>query len=215
MNLTYTERFARLVTEIQRNIRRRKTDEHVRFAYNGVGYDLADRTQRMALIEQVTDDYVMAHAEVNQSRIDAWEASDSSEERPCSIPMDSALIERLANAILDEELTDRHPDKMTIEGYPIMSDRQLSGRHAVEYSEDLGEAYDATGKNRGIPLRRHRIAKEHRFVDKLARAKNRERNAQYKRDSSPGAVASYNLFNTGGELTESFVKCKTIPRLFT
>ena len=37
-------------------------------------------------------------------------------------------LERLSNVILHEELSDPHPDKMTREEYPIMSERQYAKR---------------------------------------------------------------------------------------
>lgn len=41
---------------------------------------------------------------------------------------DGSALERLANVILHEELTDPRPDKMTLEEYPIMSERQYAKR---------------------------------------------------------------------------------------
>lgn len=41
---------------------------------------------------------------------------------------DGRLLERLANVLLHEELTDKRPDKMTLEEYPIMSDSQYERR---------------------------------------------------------------------------------------
>lgn len=60
-----------------------------------------DRSTRMNLIEDLTDEYVRQTGE-----------------RP-----DPTELERLAHAILHEELSDPRPDKMTIEEYPIMSER--------------------------------------------------------------------------------------------
>jgi len=41
---------------------------------------------------------------------------------------DSGLLERMANTLLHAELTDKRPDKMTLEEYPIMSDTQYERR---------------------------------------------------------------------------------------
>lgn len=60
------------------------------------------REQRISLIEQVMDEYVYQTGE-----------------RP-----DGSQLSRLADVVLNEELTDRHPDKMTREDYPIMSENQ-------------------------------------------------------------------------------------------
>ncbi|WP_418041108.1 hypothetical protein [Paenibacillus xylanilyticus] len=61
-------------------------------------------------------------------------------------------------------------------------------------------------------MRRRRTAKEWRNVDASARETNRARDAKYKRDTSPGAVVTYNLYENGGELTEPFVNCVGIGK---
>lgn len=42
---------------------------------------------------------------------------------------DTFALERMANLVLYEELSDRHPDKMTREEYPFMSESQLDERY--------------------------------------------------------------------------------------
>lgn len=42
--------------------------------------------------------------------------------------LDSRTLDRMANLILYEELSDMHPDKITRNEYPIMSDNQLTRR---------------------------------------------------------------------------------------
>ncbi|MEC0370029.1 hypothetical protein [Paenibacillus chibensis] len=148
-----------------------------------IAANIEDRTERMAAVKALTDRYIDAHG---------------------TTP-DAAQLERLTDYILREELTDSRPDKMTLEEYPIMSERQEERRRDNEYSLDLAESYDLDGVNRAKPERRHRTAREHRFVDKLAQTKNRRRKAQYKRDTSPGPVESYNLRDTGGALADEFV----------
>ncbi|MGF7045709.1 hypothetical protein J2T13_000169 [Paenibacillus sp. DS2015] len=205
MTMTYTELFAELVTNVEETIRLRKNDESVRLSYVGEAYDVADRVDRMELIQRISDDYVSAHADVNHRAIDRWEDSGCKGERPVSISLNTALLDRLADAVLDEEITDPHPDKVTRDEYPFLSERQLNRRRDNEYSLSLAENYDTDGVNRGKPERRHRTARESRFIEKVSQAKNRRRNAQYKRDTSNGDVVSYNLRENGGELAESFV----------
>jgi hypothetical protein len=41
---------------------------------------------------------------------------------------DGSALERLTNVLLHEELSDPRPDKMTLEEYPIMSERQYAKR---------------------------------------------------------------------------------------
>lgn len=64
------------------------------------------RDQRIAQVEFLTDAYV-----------------DQTGERP-----DSYQLHRLADVILREELSDPHPDKITRNEFPIMSDRMLGRR---------------------------------------------------------------------------------------
>jgi hypothetical protein len=191
MTQTYTEQFAQMITEIAANVKARKTDEYLRFAYRGAGYDLADRTQRIALIERVTDDYVVAHADVNQAALDVWEARGCKGERPSPISLDTALIDRLTDAILDEELTDTHPDKVTNTEYPFMSEWQLDLRRDKETGIKAAEETGADGRDYRKPTKRRRTNYENWRVDRDARSFNASRAAQYKRDTAAGPIISY------------------------
>jgi hypothetical protein len=195
--MNYNEKFTQISYELTEAIRAGKT-----FMYNGADCDVADRPTRIKLIERISYDYMTEHAAYVQPAIDRWFDKGAKGERPVTPSPDTALLERLADAILYEELTDTHPDKMTREEYPIMSMTQESRRRDREYSLSLADNYDLDGVNRAKPERRHRTAKEHRFVDKVARDKNRKRSAQYKRDTSAGPVIPY--------ATEPFVNCRGI-----
>lgn len=65
-----------------------------------------NREQRMNAVEKLTDEYVMAHGDKPRG----------------------PLLERLADVILYEELSDKRPNKMQAEEYPIMSEWQRSRR---------------------------------------------------------------------------------------
>lgn len=131
-----------------------------------IAENIADRGERMAAVHALTEAYI-----------------DS-----VGVAPDSAELERLTNYILREELTDKRRNKMQTEEYPFMSETQLNRRRDHEYSLSLAESYDLTGVNRAKPERRRRTAREERFIDRAARRKNRARNAQYRRDTSPGPV---------------------------
>ena len=45
-------------------------------------------------------------------------------------------LERLANYILKEHLSSKHPDKVTLEGYPVLSDRQQKTRNNKEFTKE-------------------------------------------------------------------------------
>lgn len=144
---------------------------------------IEDRTERIAAIDRLIAEYTETHGE-----------------NPPTTALDV-----LADYVLYEEIHDPHPDKMSRNEYPIMSARQEETRRDREYSLSLADNYDLDGVNRAKPEKRHRTAKEVRFVDKLSRNKNRKRNAQYKKDTTPGELVTYNVRENGGELTEPFV----------
>lgn len=164
---------------------------------------------REAFIARVFD-FISNHIEDRTERVSAiktliTEYTESYGENPPTVTLDA-----LADYVLYEEIHDPHPDKMTRNEYPIMSARQEGSRRDREYSISLADNYDTDGTNRAKPERRHRTAKEHRFVEKVSQSKNRMRNAQYKRDTAAGALITYNLRDYGGELTEPFVAAQSV-----
>ncbi len=231
--MTYTELFAVLVADLEITIKRRKNDAGIRFAYDGTGYDVGDRTERMALIERISDDYVKAHADVNQRAIDAWEERGGKGERPVSLALNTALLDRLSNAVLDEELTDPNPHKVLHAEYPFFSDVQLDRRRfgargsedtnmkgevtldTGEDSEDsgngphngIGSQLATDGRSYRLPIRRTRSKNELILFDENAKIHNKRRAAKYKDEIAPGKIVCYNLKDTGGELLPSFVNC--------
>lgn len=188
MTMTYTEQLLRTIEEVEAAIKQRKSDEYIRYAYEGHGYDVADRTQRMALVERVADEYVKAHAEVNQAALERWAERGGKGQRPSPIPLDAALLERLADAVLDEELTDPNPYKVAHNEYPFMSDWQLELRRDRETGLKAAEETGTDGRNYAAPKRRRRTGYENNFVDRNAKIRNAERAAQYKRDTAAGPV---------------------------
>lgn len=214
--LTYVERFAGFVTQIVDALKDRKDNEFKRFHYGISTYDLADRTQRMALIHQVADDYVSAHADVNQTTLERWIDNGCKGQRPSPISLDTSLIDRLTDAVLDEELTDMHPDKVTRTEYPFMSDWQLELRRDRETSLKIAEEIGTDGKSYAVPHRRKRSGYENRAVDRNAKIRNVARAAQYKHDIAPGPIVTYNLniYENGGKLPEEFVTCRGVAELW-
>ncbi|MEC0479000.1 hypothetical protein ACG2QI_00220 [Bacillus sp. GM2] len=92
---------------------------------------------------------------------------------------DSIALARMANLVIYEELTNPHPDKMAREEYPIMSETQREERIKSEASEKLAEECGADGRNYKVPTRRKRSSYEEKFVDRVARARNKERRNRY------------------------------------
>lgn len=116
------------------------------------------RSQRIVEITKLTDDYFNKVGE-----------------KP-----DSTALERMANLLLYEDLTNPHPDKMAREEYPIMSESQREERVKSEASDKLAEEYGDDGRNYRIPNRRKRTSYESKFVDKVAKARNKEWRDCYK-----------------------------------
>ncbi|ANY67718.1 hypothetical protein BBD42_15530 [Paenibacillus sp. BIHB 4019] len=178
-----------IVYEIESNTKQRKVHESLRYAYEGQTYDLGDRRQRMALIDVVTRAYVLG-----------------------AVKVDTALLERLTDAILDEELTDTHPDKVTNTEYPFMSDWQLDLRRDKETGLKAAEEIGTDGRDYRKPTKRRRTSYENWRVDRDAKGGNTERQAQYKRDTAASALTVYNVNETGGELTEQFVAAQNVAK---
>lgn len=108
--------------------------------------------------------------------------------------LDDKVLERLADLCLYEELTDDRPDKMTLEEYPFMSEYQFDRRDSRESS--VGEAIDnsaADGRKHFKPTRRTRSDYENRFVDKKAKARNKERKRTYAEFTKVQPVKSYKI----------------------
>jgi hypothetical protein len=93
---------------------------------------------------------------------------------------DAVALERLADLILYEELTDSNEHKISQTEYPFLSERQYDRRDSREvkskYDMD-GNALD--GRNHGMLTRRERTGYENRFIDKKAKIRNKERKKTY------------------------------------
>lgn len=153
-----------------------------------IAQDIADRTERMAAVNALTDAYF-----------------DSVDKQP-----DAAELERLTDYILREELTDRHPDKVTRDEYPFFSAWQLELRRDKETSDTAAEFHGQDGRDHRTPTKRSRTPYERWKVDAGAKIRNVARAARYKRDTAPNKETTYNLRDTGGELTEEFTQRRGI-----
>lgn len=117
------------------------------------------------------------------------ELLESSDEMP-----DDTALKAMADLILYEELSDNHPDKMSLEEYPIMSDYQLARRQSglhrkkpkagdlpvrMEVPLSWAENYGNDGKNYSYPTKRKRDDYENEWVNDKAASRNRERREKY------------------------------------
>lgn len=106
-----------------------------------------------------------------------------------AMPDDKAL-DKLADLLLHEELTDDDEHKIAHNEYPILSGTQIArrqeGKHAratdnpkIEVPLKIAENYGVDGRLYNVPTRRERSERENRFIDKEARIRNMERKEKY------------------------------------
>jgi hypothetical protein len=144
---------------------------------------ISPRSDRITDVRALTDAYVRDIGETPEGR----------------------QLERLSDAILNEELADLDPYKIEHNEYPFMSEWQFDLRRGRETSLKGAEEYGTDGTNHAKPIKRRRTPAEQSFMDAEARGNNRRRSAQYKRDTSASPLVTYNLRETGGELTAEYV----------
>jgi hypothetical protein len=108
------------------------------------GYNLADRAERMALIDELIESYIAATGQ-----------------RP-----DSVQLDRLATLCLREELTDSTPYKVRNTEYPISSDRQELEYMKKRVPVEAAQNYAADGENWNAPYRRKRSKAENAYMDR-------------------------------------------------
>lgn len=137
---------------------------------------LANRQLRIQIIENLTDCY--------------FAATDASP--------DAKQLERLADAILCEELTDQRRNKMQTVEYSFMSTWQLDARHEKEYAEVLADGHGADGRNYNRPTRRVRTGREHHAVNKQAKSRNDARKAKYREFTKVQPVIVRHISELGG-----------------
>lgn len=203
----YNEKYTQLTTELRKCIRLRKSCDTIRFVYNYVDYDVADRAQRIRLVDAISRDYMEEHAAYNQRALDRWRDEGGRGERPKTVDPNVAFLQSLTDAILDEELTDTYRGKSLCVEYPFLSERQMSTRYEGEVSLKHAEETGLDGRNYAVPHRRKRKPYENRFVDNRAKIRNKSRAVRYRKEIAPGTITSYNLRETGGELAAGFVEC--------
>jgi ribosomal protein L14E/L6E/L27E len=164
--------------------------------------NIIDREARMMLIDRLVNTYV------NQVPRDV--------KRPENERPDMMQLERLANYIMKEELTDKRKNKVKLEEYPVFTEFQLAARRSFEVPtsrliDRRGESTVGTdGTNYRIPHRRtltvqDQINMDYRDYRKqvIARSKgqeaefikaaNTERKRREREARKPGPVISYNL----------------------
>ena len=141
------------------------------------------RELRIEKIEQLTEDYYRLAGEMP----------------------DSVALERLADLILHEELTDSDRMKVRNNEYPFLSNEQLARRQEGKHSRSstlsgevpLGAAdtVGMDGRNHSQPVRRVRNSRENRLVDSAAKIRNKERRQSYEEFTKVQPVIVYKMGN--------------------
>jgi hypothetical protein len=169
---------SKIVKTTRQQIRERKrflkdNDNDVKLADKEFRETLANRKNRIAVINDIVSDY--------------WSVVG---ENP-----DIAVLNKLTDAILGEELFDSHPDKMTREDYPIESEyqtaRRQTGQHRkkpkkgdlparIEVPLEWAVNYGNDGINYGYPHRRERDDYENEYVNEVTVSQNKERAKKYR-----------------------------------
>ncbi|NGM81214.1 hypothetical protein G5B47_02175 [Paenibacillus sp. 7124] len=212
-DVTYREALAAAVAEMEtlmRTLFKAEGEPPIMFDYGDWGYDLRDRHSRRLAVKAVSDVYTLAHNDFNAENQRRYFDRGGNGEGPALISADTALLDRLADVLLYEEITDENPYKIAHTEYPFMSDRQLDLRRDRETSDSAAESHAVDGNDYRAPEKRRRTPYENYRVDTGAKIRNAERAAQYKRDTAPGKEVTYNLRDTGGELAPEFVNCRGI-----
>lgn len=147
-----------------------------------IAQNMADRSERIAAVHALTEAYV-----------------DSIGQRP-----DPVQLERLADYILREELTDGHRNKTSATEHPFLSETQLARRtdgvHQRKYESNTGEVrlsgakYTATdGRAYNVPRRRERTKNENMLLDETVKSRNKLRREAYESFVKPSPVVTYTL----------------------
>lgn len=176
INGDYKEQFNEYVTEIlkttKRQVRERKAHAKIfgeRDAAHDYGETLANRALRSQIVEDLTEDYFKATGELPES----------------------SQLERLANALLEEELADDSAWKSRQSEYAFFSEEQLARRRdgvhqrkneggQSEVKLEKAWSIGANGKDYRKPKRRERSDNENIKIDEQTKSRNKERLNKYR-----------------------------------
>lgn len=136
-----------------------------------IDQNIEDRQERIKAIAALVDDYSLYIGEAP----------------------DPVQLERLADYILREELTDKNPYKVSHNEYPIFSESQIKRRKGTEARPEAACYVANDGRDYRTPRRRNRTINESIWIDRKAKSRNKERRAKYREYTKPGPVKIYFL----------------------
>jgi hypothetical protein len=177
------------------NQHRKQFEEYATLLRYLVGKSKTTYKQRMAKVSQITESYIQT----------------------TGIRPEPAQLDCLSALILYDDVMNPDSHKIKHNEYPILSDLQMDRRKyggrgegsnmGGETSISEAEHVGADGRDYRYPNRRKRTIGELIYVDENARIRNKLRAAQYRKDTAPGPLVTYNLRENGGELAPDFVAC--------
>jgi hypothetical protein len=138
---------------------------------------ITDRVERMAVIESLINEYLEATGELPEQ----------------------VQLERLTNEILYEELSDMHPDKVTNNEFPFLSEWQFDRRRGNEAKLEVAD------EKHKKPVRRKRSTWENIKIDQQAKIRNEERKEQYRKDT---VTIDYTPYQSEREIIDNYLVTK-------
>lgn len=195
---TFNDKVTKLVSAVTTAVKERR--EFIKAKEIDVAETLGPDVAARQIAEELADEKfakTLANRELRKEKIDALIEAEFT--ATGKMP-DAYQLERLTDAILNEELSDLDTYKIQRNEYPFMSERQFERRHDREASEKVAEEYGTDGQNHRKPIRRKRSTSENIFTDKNAKARNRERHRKYKEFTQVQPVMRWNMYT--GEIHE-------------
>ncbi len=169
--------------------------------------------ERFAEVDRITKEYTYELAAYNDRKKENEEAKALREGRePKGTPFnppDSALLDRLTDLILHEDLTDSTPWKTRQSEYPFLSEFQLARRkdgvHQAkkeggqrEVSLSKARSVGTDGRDRRKPYRRERSDNEQNHVENATLARNKARQKKYDDFVAVQPVHTYHISELEG-----------------
>ncbi|UTR05169.1 hypothetical protein MM326_13735 [Alkalihalobacillus sp. LMS6] len=99
----------------------------------------------------------------------------------------------LNSYVLRDDLRWSHPDKMTLIDYPFESRSQTERRAKKSLPLKLAEERGADGRDYRLPTKKKRSRYENWYVDKHAKARNKERREAYQAFTKTQPVVEYRV----------------------
>lgn len=164
--------------------------------------------ERIEALRVASDRYALKHAELNDQKRAKYAEQDAGKNAPPREipynPPSAELLERCADLIMHEDLTDNTAWKSRQSEYPVLSELQLARRRdgvhqrkneggSGEVSFKEAETVSTGGRDYRVPTRRKRSYIDNAFVDENAKIRNKARRERYEEFTGVQPVITYKL----------------------